>query len=74
MKHWRAVARSINYVRWYWIGNMGGITVIFLAYQVPGLVNREFICLIPILAVTGFVYVLRMRIAALRPHVRRPAT
>ena len=54
MKHWRAVARSINYVRWYWIGNMGGITVIFLAYQVPGLVNREFFNLITGDAPTGF--------------------
>ena len=42
MKQWRAVARTIDYVRWYWIGNMGGIIVVFLAYQVPGLVNREF--------------------------------
>ena len=27
----------IGYVRWYWLGNMAGITIIFLAYQVPGL-------------------------------------
>ncbi|HJP33489.1 MAG TPA: ABC transporter ATP-binding protein [Candidatus Latescibacteria bacterium] len=54
MNHFRTVVRSISYVRWYWLGNMGGITVIFLAYQLPGLVNREFFNLITGDAPTSF--------------------
>ena len=54
MNHFRTVVRSICYVRWYWLGNMGGITVIFLAYQLPGLVNREFFNLITGDAPTSF--------------------
>lgn len=46
MKPWQSVVRTISFVRWYWIANMGGITTIFLAYQIPGLVNREFFNLI----------------------------
>lgn len=42
MKNWQAIVHSISYVRWWFFGNMGGITTIFLAYQIPGLVNREF--------------------------------
>ena len=46
MKTWRSVARAIGYVKWWWLGNLIGITVIFLAFQLPGLVNREFFDLI----------------------------
>jgi len=46
MNHWQSVVRTVSYVRWYWIGNMGGITLLFLAFQIPGLVNREFFNLI----------------------------
>ncbi|MBT6147131.1 MAG: ABC transporter ATP-binding protein, partial [Gemmatimonadetes bacterium] len=42
MKTWQGVWSTIRYVLWWWIGNMGGITLIFLSFQVPGLVNREF--------------------------------
>lgn len=42
MKNWQAIVHSLSYVRWWFLGNMGGITIIFLAFQVPGLVNREF--------------------------------
>ena len=42
MKTWQVVWGAISYVRWWWLGNMVGITVIFLGFQVPGIVNREF--------------------------------
>ena len=42
MKTWQGVWSTIRYVMWWWFGNMGGITLIFLSFQVPGLVNREF--------------------------------
>ena len=42
MKHWQSVVRIISFVPWYFVGNMGGITILFLAFQVPALVNREF--------------------------------
>lgn len=42
MKTWQGVRSTIRYVTWWWFGNMGGITLIFLSFQVPGLVNREF--------------------------------
>ena len=42
MKHWQSVVRVISFVPWYFVGNMGGITILFLAFQVPALVNREF--------------------------------
>ena len=42
MKTWQGVYRTIRYVSGWWLGNMAGITLIFLSFQVPGLVNREF--------------------------------
>ena len=42
MKTWEGVYSTIRYVTKWWIGNMAGIVLIFLSFQVPGLVNREF--------------------------------
>ena len=42
MKTWQVILGAISYVRWWWLGNMAGITIIFLGFQVPGLVNRDF--------------------------------
>ena len=42
MKTWQLVWGVVSYVPWWWLGNLAGITIIFLGFQVPGLVNREF--------------------------------
>ena len=42
MKTWESVWKIIHFVKWWWIGNMGAITGVFLVYQIPGLINREF--------------------------------
>ena len=42
MKTWQMVWGVVSYVRWWWFGNLVDITIIFLGFQVPGLVNREF--------------------------------
>ena len=35
MKTWQVVWGTISYVRCWWLGNMAGITIIFLGFQVP---------------------------------------
>ena len=42
MTNGRGVYETIRYVSWWWLANMAGITLIFLSFQIPGLINREF--------------------------------
>lgn len=54
MTPWRAVLRTIAFVRLYFVANLAAMSVIFLAWQVPGIVNREFFDLITKEAPTAF--------------------
>lgn len=42
MKTWQIILKAVGYVPWLWVGNLIGITGIFLSFQVAGLMTREF--------------------------------
>ena len=42
MKTWRVLLNAVRFVPWLWIGNLVGITIIFVSFQVAGLMTREF--------------------------------
>lgn len=42
MKTWQVILRAVKFVPWLWIGNLIGITGIFVSFQAAGLATREF--------------------------------
>ena len=42
MKTWQIIVNAVRFVPWLWIGNLLGITVIFVSFQAGGLMTREF--------------------------------
>jgi ATP-binding cassette, subfamily B, bacterial len=42
LKTWQVIVRAVRFVPWLWVGNLIGITGIFISFQAAGLATREF--------------------------------
>jgi ATP-binding cassette subfamily B protein len=42
VKTWQILVKAVRFVPWLWVGNLVGITILFLSFQAAGLMTREF--------------------------------